>query len=303
MSGREAQSVIAGARSLIQIQIEDVDLCQSAREISYLQHIPGPAFFLFEVDKMFDWARPAGEVGNLHLFERPGNCYPNSLLGGNSFLRQALKIRPYEKKDRQSVRRICCDTAFMGEKIDPIYKDRELFADIVTGPYLKYEPEWALVAEFEGRIIGYVLASVSPYFHLNRVRTGAPAIARIALKLSRGHYAGHPRSERFARWLLYRSWSEEPCHPKGAGHMHFNVEKNFRGTGVGMRIWRTFEQTLVSEGKNHYYGQFLSCPERNLERVYLRYGLQPYSRAKTSIFDREVPSLEMVCMHKWLREG
>lgn len=253
---------------------------------------------------MFDRARPEGKSGrDLDLFVQPGNGSPDFPPGKNSPLKQGVKIRPYARKDRESVRRICCDTGFMGEKIDSVYRDREIFADIITAPYTEYEPEWAFVAEFKGRIIGYVLASVSPYFTLNRMRTGAPAIARIAMKLRRGDYADHPRSERFARWLLCRSWIEEPSHPKRACHLHFNVEKNFRGTGVAKTIWRTFEQALVSAGKNHYYGQFLSWPKRNLERIYGRYGLQPYSRRKTTIFDQEIPDLEMVCMHKWLKKG
>ena len=63
----------------------------------------------------------------------------------------SLKIRPYSPSDRQAVRDICCDTGFMGKPIDPIYIDRDAFADFFTGYYTDLEPENALVAVDEDR--------------------------------------------------------------------------------------------------------------------------------------------------------
>ena len=58
----------------------------------------------------------------------------------------SLQIRPYSPTDRQAVRNICCDTGFMGSAIDPVYRDRDAFADFFTRYYTDLEPENALVA-------------------------------------------------------------------------------------------------------------------------------------------------------------
>ncbi len=170
----------------------------------------------------------------------------------------------------------------------------------MTAPYLRYEPEWTWVAESEGKIVGFLMSSVSPYFHVHQMCSGVPAMARMALKLNRGLYADHPRSERFARWFLFRSWKERAGHPKGAAHMHYNIEKEFRGTGLGLLMWKTFEHALLVAGKRHYYGKFFSWPgwNKNYERICWRCGAQTYSRNRTSIFDVEVSDLEMICVHK-----
>ncbi len=51
-----------------------------------------------------------------------------------------VEIRKYEEKDRGSIREICCDTGFLGNPIDRIFKDRELFADLFASLYLDLEP-------------------------------------------------------------------------------------------------------------------------------------------------------------------
>ncbi len=251
---------------------------------------------------MFHWPKQREKCVNNSAFASHPECNSGRIhsTANVPFPGSVVRIRQYEEKDRDAVRRICCDTGFQGEKIDVVFRDRELFADIATGPYLDYEPEWAFVAENADKVVGYMLASVSSRFVLNRTRTGIAALAGVALRLYSGRYSAHPRSEKFARWLLYRACVEEPRHPPGAGHMHFSIEKAFRGTGVGMQMWKVFERDFAAAGKNHYYGQFLSWRGRNIERVYSRFGFRTYSRKKTSIFEEEIPDLEMICMHKWL---
>ena len=201
------------------------------------------------------------------------------------------------------MRRICCDTAFFGTPIDAIYRDRELFAELITAPYLDYEPEWTLVGGSEGRVIGYLTGSVSSSFFQYRAKTGAATLAKIICKLLTGGYSGHPRSERFARWLLTRSWREDPPSPSRAAHFHCNIEPGFRwgGGGFAPAALRLFEKALRMEGVDHYFAKALSWSGRNVERAYTRLGFELYSKKSITIFNREVSQLKMVCMHKVLR--
>ena len=74
-------------------------------------------------------------------------------------------IRSYRPSDRAAVRRLCCQTGFLGEPIDPVYEDNELFADFLTTYYTDHEPESSFVLELEGEIRGYLLGSRRPLFN------------------------------------------------------------------------------------------------------------------------------------------
>jgi hypothetical protein len=45
---------------------------------------------------------------------------------------KGFTIRSYRDSDREAVRGLCCQTGFLGEPIDPVYEDRELYADYLT---------------------------------------------------------------------------------------------------------------------------------------------------------------------------
>ncbi len=75
---------------------------------------------------------------------------------------KAFTIRSYRESDREAVRRLCCQTGFLGEPIDPVYEDRQLFADFLTTYYTDHEPESSFVLEVDGEIRGYLLGSRRP---------------------------------------------------------------------------------------------------------------------------------------------
>jgi GNAT superfamily N-acetyltransferase len=214
---------------------------------------------------------------------------------------QMVNIRRYQKSDREAVRTICCDTGFLGNPIDPIYRDRELFADLITNPYLDYEPEWTLVAEADGQVAGYILGSVKANFSRTLMFSGFQTACKMLSRLLTNKYQDHPRSELFVRWVLTKGLMEQPHHPEGAAHLHVNVKPEYRQGVVSRRLWHTFEKSLRQAGLNHYYGQFFSCTQRNLERVYARFGLKTYDRSETTMFYPEIPyPVSIVCAHKFL---
>jgi hypothetical protein len=43
-----------------------------------------------------------------------------------------FEIRRFQASDREAIRRLCCDTGFLGNPIDPVFEDREIFADYLT---------------------------------------------------------------------------------------------------------------------------------------------------------------------------
>lgn len=216
-------------------------------------------------------------------------------------LEKVARIRSYQPEDRPAIRRLCCDTGFLGNPVDGLFHDRELFADLFTRPYLEHEPESALVAEVDGRVIGYLLGAVSPHFDLMLMRSGFITATRMLFRLARGRYAAHPRSRRFVSWLFTAGFREQPSHPHDAAHLHWDVAKGFRGRGIPLHLWQQYESRLRKVGRKQCYGSFFSYPRRRPELVYSRYGFSVFDRKRTSLFQPELADpVEIVCVSKVL---
>ncbi len=214
---------------------------------------------------------------------------------------EGIRLRQYREGDRREVRRICCETGFLGYPIDPIYQDRELFADLFTNPYLDYEPEWTLVVEDGGRVAGYLTGSASPNFHRTLMLSGLQTACKMLRRLFTGKYSLHPRSEQFVRWLLVRGLLGQPRHPDRAGHLHMNLERQLRWGSVARRLLSRFEDMLLTAAIDHYYAKFFSCRQRNPERMYHHLRFDVYDRVPSTIFQPEVPGdFHIVCVHKRL---
>ena len=207
----------------------------------------------------------------------------------------------YQQVHRDAVRRICCDTAFLGQPINPIYKDRELFSDLLTKPYLDYEPQWTLVAESHGQAVGYLMGSVSPHFQRNLMFCGLKTVARMLARLLTGKYNHHPRSKKFVRWVLNRGLMELPTQPKNAAHLHMNFHSSYRGGLVAKRLWLLFEKMLQEKGVEKYYAQIYSCSERHPIQIYYRYGFTLFDQKITTMFKPDIPKpLHIICIEKRL---
>lgn len=212
-----------------------------------------------------------------------------------------VRIRSYAQTDRTAVRRLCCETGFLGNPVDPLFQDRELFADLFTKPYLDYEPEWTIVAESQGRVTGYLLGSVRPDFDRILLWSGFATVTKMLLRLAAGRYSRHRRSRRFIRWLLTAGYWEQPKHPPGAAHLHLNLERAFRGRGVGRQLWEEFEERLRQADVKQCYGAFFSHGQHRPQAVYARYGFRDFDRCPTTLFRPEISGLvEVVCVCKSL---
>lgn len=214
-----------------------------------------------------------------------------------------IVIRPYRAHDRVAIRRICCDTGFLGNPVETIFSDREIFADLFTEPYLSSEPNWAWVAENGEGVAGYLLGSTSPTFQRTLLFSGFQTTLKMIFRSITGRYAKHPRTNKFIRWLLTSGYREQPRHPAGAAHLHLNIKKSYRGFGLGPRLWHAYETQLQAAGVRHCYGAFFSYPQRRPEQIYSRFGFSIFDRKPTVIFQPEISEpVEVVCVQKKIGE-
>ncbi len=197
-------------------------------------------------------------------------------------------IRHYEARDREAVRRVCCDTGFLGRPIDPLFEDRELFADYLTRYYTDKEPESSFVLEKGGEIRGYLLGCRRPGYN-----QAFNAYHNVWL-LCRGvwRYFAKPynaASRRFARWILTQAWKEVPASPKRTPHFHINLLEDARSVAETRELIDSYLGYLRGRGEKSVYGQMVVFENRRSERMFARYGFKVLNRAVVTKYKEQNP--------------
>lgn len=186
-------------------------------------------------------------------------------------------IRSYRASDRAAVRRLCCQTGFLGEPIDPVYEDRELFADFLTTYYTDHEPESSFVVESEGELVGYLLGSRKPLRNqLYSFYQNVCLFGRALLRYGQYNLA----SRRFIRWLLANGWREVPASPRRTPHFHINLLPHARKISTTRALLSAYFGYLYRCGEKRVYGQIVTFESRRGERMFERYGFRVMNRAE-----------------------
>jgi ribosomal protein S18 acetylase RimI-like enzyme len=195
-------------------------------------------------------------------------------------------IRNYRSSDREAVRRLCCETGFLGEPIDPVFEDRELFADFLTNYYTDHEPESSFVLEIEGEIRGYLLGSRKPL--RNQLYAFVHTVWLVFRVLVRyPHY--NERSRRFIRWIIWHGWREVPAAPRRVAHFHINLLPEARKVSTTRALMSAYLSYLYRRGENRVYGQIVTFESRRGEKLFERYGFKVLNRAEITKYKAFYP--------------
>ncbi len=161
-------------------------------------------------------------------------------------------IRGYRRSDREGVRKLCCATGFLGEPIDPVYEDRELFADFLTTYYTDHEPESCFLLEVDGEIRGYLLGSRKPL--RNQLYALYQNVWLFFRALTR-YFRYNARSRRFIRWVLMYGWHEVPAQPRRVPHFHINLLPEARKVSTTRALMSAYLSYLYRSGEKRVCGQ------------------------------------------------
>lgn len=195
-------------------------------------------------------------------------------------------IRSYCPSDRKAVRRLCCQTGFLGEPIDPVYEDHELFADFLTTYYTDHEPESSFVIELDGQICGYLLGSRRPLFNqLYAFQQNLVLGFRALLRYRRYN----ERSKRFVRWVLSHGWREVPAAPRRVPHFHINLLPAARKMSTTRALMSAYLSYLYRCGEKRVYGQIVTFESRRGEKMFERYGFRVMNRAEITKYKAYYP--------------
>jgi hypothetical protein len=210
-------------------------------------------------------------------------------------------IRKYRRADRWIVRKLCCDTGFLGSPIDPIFEDRELFADYLTAYYTDWEPESAFVIERDGAVEGYLLGSRFPrrqqlyglYQNLGLLWHGLWRYGRYS-----------PASRKFIHWILFQGWREVPAKPRCNAHFHINLLPEARNVPTTRALMEAYMSYLKACGERHVYGQMVTFESRRGVRMFERYGFKVINRSEVTKYREIHPEKVYLCtVLKDLDEG
>lgn len=156
-------------------------------------------------------------------------------------------VRSYRPRDARAVHEICVATGDGGAPANRILAEPALIAYVFADPYLLLQPELALVAEWDGVVVGYVVAALdseeffarwqlewSPRFRLN-YPSGPNVDGRRADSQLRA-FLHHPR-------LMLPS--ELDSYPS---HLHMNLVPGARRLGIGQRLLSAAFTALARAG-------------------------------------------------------
>jgi ribosomal protein S18 acetylase RimI-like enzyme len=73
----------------------------------------------------------------------------------------SVNIRKFESRDRDQVRAISHDTAFMGQPASVFFEGKEIICDALNLYFTDYEPESCFVAEANSAVVGYLIGAKS----------------------------------------------------------------------------------------------------------------------------------------------
>lgn len=186
-------------------------------------------------------------------------------------LPEGVIIRKYEPRDRAAVRWLCCETGFLGKPIDPVFEDRELFADYLTSYYTDCEPESSMVVEMDGQVKGYLLGSRKSFrqqmhgFFLN---------FSLLVRGMRRYWTYSRASRDFIGWILRNSWREVPAAPRRTAHFHINALPEAQAVAIARELVGRYLNYLRAAGEKAVYGQMVTFESRRGARLFERYGFQ-----------------------------
>jgi hypothetical protein len=201
-------------------------------------------------------------------------------------------LRPFQPADRARIRELCCETGFLGNPIDPVFEDREIFADYLTAYYTDWEPESSFVLLVNDDIRGYLLGSRHPlrqqlYNAYNNVALFLRGISRYR------HY--NAASKKFVQWILRQAWREVPAAPRNTAHFHINLLADARGVAHARGLTDAYLKYLHDHGEKRVFGQMVVFEDRRGERMFERYGFRVLNRMEITKYRDVHPERVFLC--------
>jgi len=203
--------------------------------------------------------------------------------------------------DEQQMRELVFNNAFLGQPFDTICPCKQWFGDIVLGPYIEYEPENIHVAvdKSSGRLIGYLTGSMGgQQFEKRQYEMVRKKVMSLAVSVGMPWNFFDQATRQFAAHIIFKGEGERPSHPQSGVHWHFQVDRDFRGEGVGTKLLQRFIDEAVAADFDLIWAEVMVYPEKPRE-YFEDQGWSIYDAKSTEIFGDQVDfPVEVMCISK-----
>ncbi len=172
----------------------------------------------------------------------------------------------------------------MGNPIEPLFTDRDAFADFFTRYYTDIEKKRCLVAEDDGRIVGYLCGCLryNLYPLAQSLLIGGITMPKVVFRMAVGRY--EKRNYRFLKWFLIKSARETPMYPGGSAHFHVNFLPEWRDGKITRKIIFRFLKSLPGQRVKRVYGQIQTYGDSRPSKVFERYGFKLFDQRQITRF-------------------
>jgi hypothetical protein len=203
-----------------------------------------------------------------------------------------FEIRKFQAADRSRVRELCCETGFLGNPIDPVFEDRELFADYLSAYYTDWEPESSFVLLVNGEIRGYLLGSRHPFRQqLYNLYNNVSLFLRGLARYPRYSAA----SKKFVHWILRQAWREVPASPRRTAHFHINLLADARSVAQTRALMDSYLKYLHENGERRVFGQMVVFEDRRGTKMFERYGFKVLNKTEITKYRDVHPGPVYLC--------
>ncbi|MBI4706602.1 MAG: GNAT family N-acetyltransferase [Candidatus Omnitrophica bacterium] len=192
-------------------------------------------------------------------------------------------IRHYQKPDRDSVRKISWDTAFMGEPAGIFFEGQDVLADFLTRYFTDYEPESCFVAESGGKVVGYLIGAKDTRVLAKKFLFGIfPALLIYAFL--KGVFFKKKNHIFFLNLLksIFNGEFKMPDFSKDyPATLHINLAAGFRHSGIGSKLIQAYFDYL--QAHNVKAVQLATMSEHSAE-FFVKQGLCQLFAGKRTYF-------------------
>jgi GNAT superfamily N-acetyltransferase len=201
--------------------------------------------------------------------------------------------------DERQMRELVFNNAFLGRPFGEICPCEEWFCDVVLGPYIKHQPENIHVAVHKpsGRLIGYLTGSMGgEQFEKIQYSWVRKKVISLAVSLTMPWSIFDQASRAFAAHVIFKGEGERPSHPQSGVHWHFQVDKDFRGQGVGTKLFQRFANNAIQADFGFVWAEVMAYEQKPREYFEER-GWSVYDAKPTMIFCDHVDfPVEVLCI-------
>lgn len=186
-----------------------------------------------------------------------------------------MTIRAYRPGDETALYDVCLRTGADGDDASALYRDPRLLGEVYVGPYLRFAPELALVAEDEEGVGGYALgAADTPAFETACEESWWPALRR---RYPLEEPARAPADAQIVRLIHHPPTASPELAGKYPAHLHIDLLPRLQGKGYGRCLMNTLFDKLTDAGAD---GVHLRVSRRNTNAIgfYQRIGMEEHSR-------------------------